>query len=572
MRRATFIGLELKKAQLFRGAVILCPTLVSLMLASMISGAPPAAPGTLRLTLVDEASGLPTPARVELLDAEGQGYVAQDALPIDGECVDRDIPADYTLERAIAVMSKQFVNGLTKTVQFYSVGKSFVSLPPGDYKLTVRKGPEFQLQKRDVHINAGEIANLEVPMTRWVNMPAEGWYSADDHLHIARPIKEVNPFISKWMQAEDVHVANLLEWGLVTHFHNALQYAFGEEGRYREGDYLLATGQENPRTHFRGHTIILGGKTPINFPEEYVIYSLFWEEAERQGALKGYAHFGKLGGADYGMSIDLPGHLLNFIEVLQFEHGIYDVWYDTLNMGFRMTPTAGTDYPCGDNGIPGRERFYTQTTGPLTYDSWLEGVRQGRTFVTNGPMLDFHINGKGIGDEVLLKKPGTALLEGRVRFDVNRDDVNRLDVIVNGEPVKSFPKGIHPGEISFQLPYEFTSTSWVALEAVGGKRDEAVGRHPPFFIGESASQAHTAAIYVTIQGAPPLSAQPAAKLLARKWLAKLDNLEARLGDDQIQQVASAGNDGVDLETLRKNREALLKGIQGAKQYFADMAR
>jgi hypothetical protein len=574
MRRTIPICLKLKKAQLFHTAETLGPPLVFLLLASMTASARPAAPGTLRLTLVDEASGRPTPARVELLDAQGKGYVAQDALPIDGDCVDRDIPADYTVERAIAVMSKQFVNQFTKTVQFYSVGKSFVSLPPGDYRLIVRKGPEFQLQKRDVHINPGEIVNLEVPMSRWVNLSAEGWYSADDHLHIARPVKELNPFISKWMQAEDVHVANLLEWGLVRHFHNALQYAFGEEGQYREGDYLLATGQENPRTHFRGHTIILGGKTPINFPEAYVIYSLFWEEAERQGALKGYAHWGKFGGAEYGLSVDLPGRLLNFIEVLQFEHGIYDVWYDTLNMGFRMTPTAGTDYPCGDNGIPGRERFYTQVAGPLTYESWLEGVRKGRTFVTNGPMLDFHINGKGIGDEVLLKKPGTVTLEGRVRFDLNRDDVGRLDVIVNGVPVKSFPRGTHPGETSFQLPYEFTSTSWVALQAVGGKVDEVAGRHPPFFVGAPTSQAHTAAIYVTIQGAPPLSAQPAAKVLARKWLAKLENLEARLAEDQIQQVAAppGTSDGVELEPLRKNREALLQAIQGAKRYFAEMAR
>jgi hypothetical protein len=67
-------------------------------------------------------------------------------------------------------------------------------------------------------------------MSRWISMAAVGWYSADDHLHIARPVKEVKPFLSKWMQAEDVHVANLLEWGLVRHFHNALQYAFGEPG------------------------------------------------------------------------------------------------------------------------------------------------------------------------------------------------------------------------------------------------------------------------------------------------------------------------------------------------------
>ena len=62
------------------------------MLASMTAGARPAAPGTLQLTLLDEASGRPTPARVELLDAQRQGYVAQDALPIDGDCMDRDIP------------------------------------------------------------------------------------------------------------------------------------------------------------------------------------------------------------------------------------------------------------------------------------------------------------------------------------------------------------------------------------------------------------------------------------------------------------------------------------------------
>ena len=108
--------------------------------------------------------------------------------------------------------------------------------------------------------------------------------------------------------------------------------------------------------------------------------------------------------------MDLPGHLINFIEVLQFDHGIHDVWYDTLNMGFRTTPMEGRDYSCGDASVPGRERFYTQVARPLTYESWLDGVRKGRTFITNGPMLDFHINGKGIGHEVFLRRPGQVLL------------------------------------------------------------------------------------------------------------------------------------------------------------------
>jgi hypothetical protein len=530
----------------------------------------PARSGTLELAVLDDASGQPTPARVELLDADHQGYIAQDALPIDGDCVDRVIPADYTLERAIAVMSKKFDNPFTKTSQFYTVGNSVVSLPPGDYKLKLRKGPEYDLQERQLHINSGETTSLTVKMTRWINMPQQGWYSADDHLHIARPVKELNPFISKWMQAEDVHVGNLLEWGLSSRFHNTLQYAFGEGGLYREGDYLLATGQENPRTHFRGHAIILGGKTAINEPQAYVIYQLFWEEAEKQGALKGYAHFGKIEGAEYGLAIDLRGNLLNFLEVLQFEHGVYDVWYDILNLGFRMTPTAGTDFPCLPT-IPGRERFYTKVDGPLTYDAWLEGVRTGKTFVTNGPMLEFGVNGKGMGDEVLLKKPGTVMVEGRARFDPHREIPTRLEIIVNGETVKSFPRKGEASEINFQLPLEMPQTSWIALSASGMKTDEATGNFPPFF--GASSLAHTAPIYVTVQGTPPLQAQPRAKVLARKWLAKLEDLEARLQEDQIQYLARpAANDGVDADTLRKNRAALLQGIQSAKDYFTNLAR
>ena len=41
-------------------------------------------------------------------------------------------------------------------------------------------------------------------------------------------------------------------------------------------------------------------------------------------------------------------------------------------------------------------------------DSWFESYDKGRTFVTNGPLLDFTINGKGIGEELRVKR-GTKL-------------------------------------------------------------------------------------------------------------------------------------------------------------------
>ncbi len=62
-------------------------------------------------------------------------------------------------------------------------------------------------------------------------MPARGWYSGDDHIHLRRSPRE-NDKIVRWTAAEDVHVGNLLQMG---DFWNYVfsPYAFGEEGRYR---------------------------------------------------------------------------------------------------------------------------------------------------------------------------------------------------------------------------------------------------------------------------------------------------------------------------------------------------
>ena len=560
--------------------VLLVPIAICLVIRNSGFAQADPKPGILKLSIEDADSGQPTPARVELLDKEGHSYIAEDALPVGGDCdTAQETAAWLTLERAVALFTKKVENPYTRTDHFYSVGNSRVSLPPGTYKLRVFKGVEYQAQTREVHIRSGETARLTVKVARWVNMPEQGWYSAADHVHIARPVKELNPFISKMMQAEDLHVANLLQMGLSIRFHIALQYAHGPESIYQEGNYILATGQENPRTHFLGHTITLGAHSAINFPENYVIYRLFWEEAQRQGALSGYAHYGNdLVDAPFGLSIDLPHGLLSFLEVLQFNHGIYNVWYEILNTVFRMTPTAGTDYPCGGATIPGRERFYTRVKGPFSYENWLEGVRSGQTFVTNGPILDFRVNGKEMGEELILDRPGSVPVEGRVRFDPMWDDVDRLEVIENGQVLRSFPRTGGAAEIRFQFEHNIREASWLAVRASGRKLGETNPvRGLIHRTMRPTSEAHSAPVYVTLKGAPPLSAHPRAKALARTWLARLEDLESRLAEDQIENLADPGwvtgtSDIVEEDLLHKNRSALIEEIQKAKDYFTRLAR
>lgn len=524
----------------------------------------------LKLIIEDAATKQRTPARVEVLNEHGKSFIAEDAIPVGGSCIDLEKPWQGTLSDAEKHRSRKVDNRYTNTEHFYSTGLSHLKLPPGVYRIKVRKGPEYRVHAQEVRLKAGQPLQASARLDRWIDMPSEGWYSADAHLHIPRPYKKLNASICKWMQAEDIHVANLLEWGNTRRFHNARQYAHGPDGLYNEGDYWLASGQENPRTWLLGHTMTLGASRPINYPDQYLIYKNFWEESKRQQALSGYCHYGIMLGGQNGLAIDLLDELLTFIEVMQFNRANYSLWYEALNLGVRLAPVAGTDYPCGPV-LPGRERFFTQVDGPLTHARWLDGIRRGRTFVSNGPMLRFSVNGKGLSQEVSLPEAGRVRLEGSVRFDPGRDQVERLELVENGEVRRTWKPTDKGGEIRFDMMHQVDQTCWLALRAVGKKVDEALYPRLP---EPSPSLAHTAAIYITVHGTPKLAEQRRAKLIAKAWKERLDALESRLSDAELPKLAHwpATADGIDLPHLKKNRDVLIQRIQTAKKRLAELAR
>ena len=142
--------------------------------------------------------------------------------------------------------------------------------------------------------------------------------------------------------------------------------------------------------------------------------------------------------------------LLNFIEILNLNQLNYALWYDVLNMGFRVTPTAGTDYPCAaPPRLPGHERFYTKVEGELTYKNWLESVRDGKTFVTTGPLIEFSVDGQDIGSEVTLTNNRDVLIEGSVVFDPQKDRLFGLELVENGQVIKFFPPNKDSNKLRF---------------------------------------------------------------------------------------------------------------------------
>lgn len=539
---------------------------------------------TLSLEVKDKATGQIIPARIEVVDDKGKFFVAEDALLVGGDCDMSDEGLGLVdLETTLASFSDRIVNPFTATTQFYSVGKSKMSLPDGVYKIRVFKGPEYNVFQQDsININGGS-KSMSIELTRWTNMPQIGWYSSDDHLHIPRPVEELNPYISKMMQAEDIHIANLLQMGKLVNFTIAHQHAHGSKGHYREGNYILASGQENPRTHFLGHTITLGAKKEINNPEKYLIYRYIWEESVKQGAINGYAHANRPEGAFMGLSahdglaIILPHNLTHFLEVLQFGEGNYDLWYDVLNLGFNVAPTAGTDYPCVDATLPGRERFYTKVEGNLNYDKWIESVRNGKTFVTNGPFVDFNINKQDIGSEINMVQSDSVRITGNVRVNPKTDLLDIVEIVQNGRVIKRISNVDDQGIIEFDFKTLVKNNSWFAVRGYGYNLIEfdAIGRRtdPQFLtINSNRSFCHSAPIYLTIAN----TENEEKKIVAKLWLERLNDMENMLTLEHIdflfERTKPQNWHAISKEVLLNNRTELLEEIKFAKKFFIDILK
>ena len=78
-----------------------------------------------------------------------------------------------------------------------------------------------------------------------------------------------------------------------------------------------------------------------------------------------------------------------------------NIWYHTLNVGFRTRISGETDFPCIYGERVGLGRSYVKLDGSLDYDRWCEGIRQGRNYVGDGRshILNFEANGVAMGEK-----------------------------------------------------------------------------------------------------------------------------------------------------------------------------
>ncbi len=144
---------------------------------------------------------------------------------------------------------------------------------------------------------------------------------------------------------------------------------------------------------------------PFHLPaDRYFFYHEVFEESHRQGGVSGYAHYGRSFNGRRGLVLDVPFDLVDFVEILQGGRLVTNNWYPFLNLGFKLNPSAGSDFPYFGPSLPGVERYYVELGGPFDPDAWYAAFKAGRVFVTNGPLLDFTINGQSMGSELRVSR------------------------------------------------------------------------------------------------------------------------------------------------------------------------
>lgn len=488
----------------------------------------PADSGAVRLEVRDGATGRVVPARAGLYDATGRPPLPSD----DALVVER-----FSDELSLLHVGPGNLWPSENRQAFYTDGTYGARVPAGEYELVVTKGFEFRAHRSQVEVSPGGEAEVTVELERYADLPGEGWFSGDAHIHAAR---EEPADREVWTQvaAEDVHVAHLLEMGNISGVH-FVQPAWGEEGRYVDDGHALVSGQENPRTAHRGHTIFHNLEEPVRPPpDSYFHYHRAFEEARRQGGFTGYAHLHPLFNARRGLALDVPFGIVDFLEVMQAGQLFEEIWYDFLNLGYRLKPVAGSDFPYIQ--LPGAVRYYVRADEAFSPDAWFEGFREGRVYVTNGPFLELTVGGASMGSAVEAERGERLEVAAEARLNPDLGGLDRLELVVHGEAVQGVDA---EGRDRVSLETELTAEEsfWVAVRAHGDREAPVV--------------AHTAPVYVEVGGEPTWDREAVPELVA--------GFEADL-DDLLEEPIEPDGDLESWDTreiLREEWEAQREGLR-----------
>ena len=369
--------------------------------------------------------------------------------------------------------------------QIYRADGESIHLPPGEYSVIVSRGPEYHVDTHKLVVKSGAVSQkASFKLRRWVHPLKRQWFSGDHHVHAAgcahydSPTEGVKPAdMMRHILGEDLNVGCVLSWGPC--WYTQKQYFEGKTSALSRPKYLMRYDVEVsgfPSSH-AGHLCLLrlkeddypGTKVIEEWPS-WTLPVLAW--GKKQGGVVGYSHSGwglqlpdvmpngtrrfvnyrrmpagwtgqaayKL--PDYAMPrfdgiganeyiVTVAHDVCHFISAVDTP-SIWElnIWYHTLNCGFDARISGETDFPCiyGDKVGLGRIYVKLKKGEKLTFDNWIQGVKDGRSYCGDGlsHIFDFKVNDVSVGEPGNKGEPGGVSPRVTSKKKTRRDTISRL--------------------------------------------------------------------------------------------------------------------------------------------------
>ena len=452
--------------------------------------------GTLQVSVVEKGTGRPLAARLSI-QQEGRKYFAP-------------VGSLYRLSRDL--------------MHFYATDQARLTIPPGKYIVRGFRGLEYRPFRQEIALAPGQNLSVKVELDRWTDPAVRSWYSGESHIH-------ANYGYGSWYNTPETMRQQLEGEGLnVANFMVANSDGDGVFDRefFRGApDPLSVPGtvlywNEEFRATLWGHMTLLdlkhlveplftGFKDTTN-PLDTPTNSDIADHTHLQGGHVNYTHPAANVSDPFlsaysakSIPVDVALGKIDSLDINWGEATIA-LWYRLLNCGFRLPASAGTD--CFLNRIqstlPGSDRAYVKIDGPFAYGEWIKNLRAGRSFVTDGPMLEFSAAGKTLGETIKPTPGETIPVQATAAFQF---PLERVELVYNGVVIASGQLSADRLSGTLNQSVKLDKSGWLSFRAYAQDRSEA----------------HTSPIYVDIQGRPAASVAD-----ARYFLQWIDRLEAKL--------------------------------------------
>jgi len=348
-------------------------------------------------------------------------------------------------------------------------GNYTANIPSGKYQLVLYKGPEYNIFNKIITIEAGKNNELVVDMKRWRDLSSEGWYSGDLHLHVDRFESDDNHLLAQILEAEDLNAGVDLQ--LMYDLVFVVRQIYGDEGRHQEGNYMVVPGQETPRGSQWGHFNAID-VSKFHPPKNYLAPHETLPVFKKNNAVIGMNHVMlDLFGAGNGLAMNMPIDGFDYLEVLQQSVLGTEQLYNWLDLGYKVAPSAGTDFPV--MGHIGQERTYVNVEGEYKLEKWKDAIRAGKIFVSNAPVLTINVNGKGMGSELNVK-PGEKIdISASASLNPDFDKLDRLELVVHGKVIETISSADGAADLKLNVELQTDYGLWLAVRAYGKKSTKA---------------------------------------------------------------------------------------------------